>query len=85
MLYRPATDHAGQVEDFVTEYQRLHPEKKFEILSLDSPEGANLAKVYGVTNSPAILAMADDGAFLQLWQDQHLPLFSDLDFYNSSR
>lgn len=85
MLYRPGSDKAGMAEDYATEYSRLHPDKKIELVSLDTIDGAEMAKLYGVSNNPAILTMAGNGTMLQLWQDEHLPLFSELDFYSSSR
>lgn len=81
MLYRPRSEHAGQAEDYAREYHMRHPQREIELVDVDSPEGANLAKVHGVTNYPAILALSDDGGHLQLWQDEHLPLMNEIDFY----
>ena len=85
MLYRPGSDKAGLAEDYVAEYLRMNPEKKFELLSLDSVEGSEMANLYGITNSPAILTIASDGGLLQMWQDEHLPLMDELSYYGIPR
>ncbi len=85
MLYQPGSDKAGLAEDYAAEYSRLHPGKKIELVSLDTVAGDEMAKLYGVSNNPAILTITDDGTMLQMWQDEHLPLFDELDFYALSR
>lgn len=81
MLYRPNSEHAGTAEDYAEEYHRRHSDKQIELVSVDTLEGADKARLYGVTRYPAILALSDDGSFLQLWQDDQLPLMSEVDFY----
>ena len=85
MLYRPNSDKAGLAEDYVKEYGRLHPDRDFELVNLDSVAGDGLAKLYGISNNPAILNLASDGTLLQMWQDEHLPLFNELDYYFAAR
>lgn len=85
MLYRPGSDKAGLAEDYAAEYARRNPGKKIELLSLDTVAGAEMAKLYGVTNNPAILTISTDGILLQMWQDEHLPLMDELNFYGISR
>ncbi len=84
MLYRPASEGAGAAEDYAGEYSRRHPDKRIELIDVDSPKGDEMAKLYDLTRYPAILALAEDGALLQLWQDEHLPLMNELDFYQQS-
>lgn len=84
MLYRPNSEHAGEAEDYVHEYLTRHPQASLGLVDADSPAGVDMARLHGITNFPAILALRDDGAFLQLWQDEHLPLMNELDFYQQS-
>lgn len=84
MLYRINSEQAGAAEDYVREYHMRHPQYSIEMMDVDSPEGAELANLHGITSYPAILALRDDGAFLQLWQDEHLPLMSEIDFYQQA-
>jgi len=81
MLYRPKSEHAGRVEDYVKEYHRRHPERLIKLLDVDTRQGENIAKLYGVVRYPALLVSANDGALIDLWQDEQLPLMSELDFY----
>ncbi len=85
MLYRPGSDKAGLAEDYVKEYERLYPGKKIELVSLNTVQGAEMAKLYGITNNPAILVTTSDGSFLQMWQSEHLPLFNELNYYQLKR
>ncbi len=83
ILYRPASEHEGLVQDYIREYTQLHPEARFELLSMDTREGVDTATLYDATNYPAILVITDDGQLMQIWQDQQLPLMQDLDYYSS--
>jgi hypothetical protein len=80
-LYRPQTESEGKVMDYVREYKMRHPGVAPETISLDSREGDDMAKLYGIYSSPAILAISHDGSLRQLWQEEHLPLMQDLDAY----
>lgn len=84
MLYRPNSERAGMAEDYAEEYHRRHPDRQIELLNVDTPEGADKARLYGITNYPAILALSDDGGLQQLWQDEHLPLMNEIDFYQQA-
>lgn len=84
ILYRPNSESAGQAEDYAADYHRQHPEKQMELVSVDEPNGAEMARLYGVVRYPAILAIADDGTLQQLWQNEHLPLQNEIDFYLKS-
>lgn len=85
MLYRPNSEKSGLAEDYATEFSHLHPDKNIELISLNSIEGSEMAQLYGVTNNPAILTISGDGVLLQLWQDEHLPLMDELNFYGINR
>lgn len=80
VLYRPRSEHEGKVISFAEEYKRLK-RVNLELLSLDTREGNDLAKLYGVTNYPAILAIAGNGSLQKLWQEEMLPMMSELDYY----
>jgi hypothetical protein len=80
ILYHPKSDHGGMVEDYVTEYSRTR-NKQIELLSLETKEGAEMAKLYDVTNYPALLIRQDDGHLLQMWQGNMLPLMNEVDGY----
>jgi hypothetical protein len=81
VLYRRASEHGRMAEEFVHEFRRLHPSVIVEEKDPDTKEGAELAKLYDVTSPPAILALKDDGAVLNTWQGEDLPLMNDVASY----
>jgi hypothetical protein len=80
-LYRPKSEHEGKVLDYVQEYKMRHPQAEPELVSLDTREGDDMAKLYGVYAYPAILAISHDGSMRQMWQDSQLPLMNEIDAY----
>lgn len=66
--------------DFAREFEN-YKRKKIELVSLETIEGADLAKLYGVDRYPAILVMADNGSMIRLWQGLPLPLMDELSYY----
>jgi len=80
-LYRPGTEQEGKVLDYVRDYKMRHPEIEPELVSLDTREGDDTAKLYGIYSSPAILAISHDGSLQHLWQEEQMPLMQDLDAY----
>lgn len=80
-LYHQNSEQSGPVEDYIREFHMRHPEHAIEPISLETPGGADMARLYGVVRYPAVLALASDGKLLQLWQDEHLPLMNEIDFY----
>lgn len=86
VLYHPKSQHGGQVQDYARDFKKLHPEenRELKLISLETKEGAQLAKLYDVVRYPAVLALAKDGTMQRLWQDENLPLLRELDYYFQS-
>ncbi len=80
ILYHEHSEHGGYVTDFVAEFER-YKGKKMELISLDSVEGDDLARLYGVDRYPAILVMSENGSLQRLWQGLPLPLMDELSYY----
>ncbi len=72
------------VEDYAHEYHMRHPEREIELLSLDTKEGWEMAKLYAVVRYPAVLVIAEDGHMQQLFENEQLPLMSEVDAYFAS-
>lgn len=72
------------VDEFVREFERREPSRKVELVSLDTREGAAMARLYDVTQYPAIVALKDDGQLLQFWQGEQLPLMNEVAVYSNS-
>lgn len=80
ILYRPNSEHARLIEDFIHEYQARHPDH-LEVLSLDTREGSATATLYDVMQYPAILVVHTDGFVQKIWQGDSLPLMDEVASY----
>lgn len=79
ILYRPESEQATLVETFVRDLQRQHDlGSRLELLSLNTREGASMAALYDIMTYPAILALANDGSVLNIWQGSELPLIDEV-------
>ncbi len=81
ILYRPNSEHARVVEEYMHDFVRRNPSAKMELLSLDTIEGTDKVSLYGITQYPAILAMKDDGALMKHWEGVQFPLMNELAAY----
>lgn len=77
-LYRPDSEFARIVEDYVRDYERKSG-FVIELLSLDTADGSDMARLYDIVRYPALLALRDDAQLIQSWQGEMLPLMSELD------
>lgn len=81
ILYHPKEEYAGLCEDYKRDFERRYPGKTIKMVSLDTVEGAQMAKLYDVTRYPAILAIENDGSLQKLWQDLPWPLMDEVSAY----
>lgn len=83
VLYRPNSEFARGVEEFVHDLQKQHNigEKHLEIIDYDSREGAAIASLYDLMGQPAIMVVADDGSFVKHWQGPSMPLAEEVAGY----
>jgi hypothetical protein len=82
ILYRPNSDHATEVESYVRDFEHQHNlSDKVELVSVNTREGAATASLYDVMAYPTILAMAEDGRLLNVWQGKPLPLMDEVAGY----
>ena len=63
------------MRDFERGYEAA---KRVELLSLNTRDGAAMASLYDVVAYPAILALADNGSVLNLWEGVPLPLMQEV-------
>jgi hypothetical protein len=81
ILFRPGSEHARTVEDFVRDFTRYHADRRIDLVSVDTRDGSSTAMLYDVMQYPAILALADDGQVLQEWEGDRLPLMNEVAYY----
>ncbi|HEX7963151.1 MAG TPA: hypothetical protein VF466_01025 [Candidatus Saccharimonadales bacterium] len=82
VLYRPDSEHSTDVESFVRDFQhRYDSGRKLEMVSLNTRDGAATASLYDIMTYPAILALANDGSVLNMWQGLPMPLMDEVAGY----
>lgn len=86
ILYRPNSEHATPVEMFVRDFEHRYGlnNKKIELVSVNTRDGAATASIYDVWAFPAILAITTEGQVLNLWQGEPLPLIDEVAGYMRS-
>lgn len=80
IIYRPISEHGRIVEEYAHELEKSHGVTP-ELLSIDTREGADMARLYDVVAYPTILALRNDGSFADMWSGEHLPLVNDIIAY----
>lgn len=83
ILYHPNSDHARMVEEYAADFHRIKGEI-IELLSLETREGADLARLYDIVRYPAVIATRDNGELLKHWEGSELPLMDEVAAYSSS-
>lgn len=81
VLYRPNSEHARVVEDYLHDFQARHSLPKLEVMSLDTREGSATAALYDVMQYPAFLVVQNDGYVQKMWQGSDLPLMDEIVSY----
>jgi hypothetical protein len=84
VIYRPNSEHARIIEEFIHDFQTRHQDAKLEVQDLDSRDGSATASLYDIMEHPAILALRDDGSTLKVWQGAQLPLMDEVASYSFS-
>jgi thioredoxin-like negative regulator of GroEL len=76
-LYRPKSEHSRTVEEYIRDFDHQRG-KTLELVSLDSVEGSDMARLYGIVEYPAILVIRDDGQLLKHWEGSRMPLMDEV-------
>lgn len=82
VLYRPNSEHARVIEDFMRDFERqVGIKARTEILNIDTREGAAAASLYDIVQYPGLLVTTDDGQMLHSWEGTVLPLMNEVASY----
>jgi hypothetical protein len=83
VVYRPNSEFARVVETFIHDYQRIHetPNRKLEVQTTESRDGAHTLQLYGLYEQPCILILGDDGQLVKNWSGGQLPLMDEVAGY----
>lgn len=82
-LYRPQSEHERKITDFQRDF-KMRTGHEITLISLDTLDGDNTARLYDITVHPAILAVDDEGRMQKIWQGEDLPLINEVSFYTST-
>ena len=82
VLYHPQSDHGRLVEEYAHDYERSR-DRKLELVSLETRDGAYTANLYDITRYPAFVALSDEGILLNHWEGMPLPLMNEVDAYTT--
>lgn len=80
VLYRPNSEHATLVEGYIRDFKR-QTGHDLQTLDVDTPEGIEKCRLYGVVEYPTIIATDDQGTMQNSWRGTNLPLISELSYY----
>lgn len=80
ILYHPVSEDARPVEEYARDFKQRHG-VDIELLSLETREGAYIAKLYDIVRYPAVLATDDNAVLVKNWQEEHLPLMNEVASY----
>jgi len=79
ILYRPNSEHERKATDFVRDFAQ-RTQNEIELVSLDTVEGAEKARLYDITRYPAVIAIDDNGVLQRVWQGE-MPLINELSYF----
>jgi len=80
VLYRPNSEHARSVEEFLHDLQREHDfaQRKLQVLDMDSRDGIAAASLYDIMSAPAIVVTDDVGGYIKSWTGDQLPMMQEV-------
>lgn len=80
ILYRPNSEFARTVEEYVHDFQR-RVGKEIELVDINTRDGAATASLYDVMEHPSLMVLRDDGQVMQEWSGSQLPLMNEVSSY----
>lgn len=81
ILYRPNSEHALSVEKYCEDLKRDFHEINIDILDVDSIEGSEKMKNFGLMSVPVFIVARDDDQIQNIWQGSNLPSKDELAGY----
>lgn len=82
MLYHPRSEFARSIEEYAHDFERIRG-SAIELISLETVEGSDMAKLYDIVRYPALLAVRDNGELLKNWEGESLPLMDEVAGYTN--
>lgn len=84
IFYRPQSEQARLVEEFIHEFGRRYPEHTLTTVDVDSPKGSVDAEIYDIVQYPTVIATSEVGATLMRWDSGLMPLMNEVAYFANS-
>jgi hypothetical protein len=81
IIFKQKSDHARSVTEFIEMFGRKYPGKTIEQLDIETREGAEQARLYGITTYPGFIVKDNSGVMVSMWQGEKLPLIDEVAGY----
>lgn len=79
-LYHPNSEFTTAMEAFAKDFKERYG-TEVEMISLETVEGSELAKLYGIVTYPAILVTRNDGQLSKAWEGTPFPMIDNVAGY----
>lgn len=80
VIYKPESDHAREVFDYLRDFER-QTGKKLEEIDPEKRENIGFVETYDVVEYPTMMALTDDGQVVNFWRGRPLPTINEVSFY----
>lgn len=80
VVYRPDSEHARIVTEWLRDFQR-RTGKTLEEINPDTREGAALCRSYDIVEYPTLIALDDNSSMQNMWRGSILPTISEVSYY----
>ena len=81
VLYRSRSEQERKVLEFERDYAHITG-RQLSLMDVNTRDGWSMASLYDVVQYPAVLAIADDGQLIRLWEGENLPLMNEVMYYD---
>lgn len=83
ILYYQDSESARSVDEYIQDYDRRY-NVELQIVDMSTRAGADLAALYDIVRYPALIATDEQGGLAWLWQEESLPLKTEVRAYQIS-
>lgn len=80
ILYHPKSEFSRLAEEYAHDFEHQKG-TKIELISLETQIGAELAKLYGIVQYPALFVSREGGDLVKHWEGAPLPLMNEVAGY----
>ena len=81
-IYHFEGEHARRIDEYLHDFNR-RTGTEMKRVNPDTPEGAELCRVYDIVEYPTIIATSEDGHLRNMWRGLALPTIDEVSYYVS--